>query len=74
MKIQVNAVGGDQTILQVDPDESVDDLKARLQDVKGHYPDDQTLVFAGRNLEGGKSLADYNITEGSTVKLVLKSN
>jgi len=48
---------------------SIDSIKQRIQDVDGHRPDEQKLVYAGRVLEGGRTLADYNISGSSTALL-----
>ncbi len=50
----------------------VDDLKARIQDIDGIPPDQQRLIFSGRQLEGAKTLSDYGIQHESTIFVVLR--
>jgi ubiquitin C len=72
IQIFVRNLVGKTLALRVDPFDLVDTVKNTIHEREGVPPCEQRLIFSGRQLENGRTLADYNIQRDNTLHLVLR--
>jgi len=70
MQLFIKMLSGKIFILNAEPSDTIENLKAQIQDTEGILSDHQWLIFGGAQLEKGLTLADYNIHSESTIYLI----
>jgi ubiquitin len=72
MQVFVKTLTGKNITLEINPEDTIEQVKQKIQEREGIPPAEQRLIFSGKQLEDNKTVQDYNIQKDCTIHLVLR--